>query len=296
MLSATVNSEGELTGESSQAIVPWWSFTKTIIAFGSLKLVEQGHLELDNFIDNKPYTLRQLLQHRAGISDYGQISDYHEAVSRGDEPWSKQELLSRISFDLDKSFYYSNVGYMLIGELIEQCVGARLSSSLKEIVFDPLELYSAHMAESIEDLDKLELKTPINYDPNWVYHGLALGSVADSALCLHRILNGNYLREDLLREMTIGVPLGYKLPIRKWVEAGYGLGLMIGKIELDDSTESTPAIGHTGGGPGAAGAVYQFPELQSNCTVAVFEASPVESLEASTSLAESMAANIASQY
>jgi len=270
MLSAIVNSKGELSTESSNGIVPWWSFTKTLLAYCSLKLVEKAKLDLDSPIENKSYTLRQLLQHRAGISDYGQIAEYHEAVERGDDPWTRQELISRISFNSDQRFMYSNVGYLLVRELIEKCVGSPLSTCLKELVFEPLDLRSARIAETTQDLNDLDLETTNDYNPNWVYHGLAIGSVADSALGLYRILSGDYLREDLLKEMMTGIPLEYKRPIRQWTETGYGLGLMIGKIQGEDSNESTLGIGHTGGGPGSFGAIYQFPELESKATVSVF--------------------------
>src|SRR5258708_10761012 len=51
--------------------VPWWSFTKTVIAAAALALVRDGKLGLDEAVPGRPFTLRQLLQHRAGLTTYG---------------------------------------------------------------------------------------------------------------------------------------------------------------------------------------------------------------------------------
>jgi CubicO group peptidase (beta-lactamase class C family) len=64
-----------------EPVVPWWSFTKTAIAATALSLVARGKITLDEPLTAKPYTLRQLLQHRAGLCDYGALPDYHAAVA-----------------------------------------------------------------------------------------------------------------------------------------------------------------------------------------------------------------------
>ena len=47
-------------------LVPWWSFTKTILAAAALRLVELGQLSLEEPLQGQSCCLRQLLQHRAG--------------------------------------------------------------------------------------------------------------------------------------------------------------------------------------------------------------------------------------
>jgi hypothetical protein len=65
-------SDGEtiVNERGGATIVPWWSFTKTVIAAAVLTLVRDGRLSLDDPVDGQPFTLRQLLQHRAGLPDY----------------------------------------------------------------------------------------------------------------------------------------------------------------------------------------------------------------------------------
>jgi CubicO group peptidase (beta-lactamase class C family) len=133
------------------ASVPWWSFTKTALATVALQLVAQGHLSLDDLIDSRPYTLRQLLQHRAGVPDYSGLAAYHEAIRQGDKPWGVPELLSRtaadqLEFEPGKGWRYSNVGYLLVRQIIEDVTGQDLGSIFRNLLFDPLKLESVQVA------------------------------------------------------------------------------------------------------------------------------------------------------
>lgn len=50
-------------------LFPYWSFTKTVISICALKLFENGRIDLDTRFHRAPYTLRQLLNHTAGLPD-----------------------------------------------------------------------------------------------------------------------------------------------------------------------------------------------------------------------------------
>ena len=67
------------------------------------------------------------------------------------------------------------------------------------------------------------------YHPGWVYHGLLVGTVADAALLLDRLLAGNLLPPDLVQEMLTPFVLPGPVPGRPWAIPGYGLGLMTGE-------------------------------------------------------------------
>jgi CubicO group peptidase (beta-lactamase class C family) len=126
-----------------QSCVPWWSFTKTVLATAALRLVAQGRLSLDESFDGRPYTLRQLLQHRAGVPDYSGLPSYHAAVQRGDKPWDVGQLLDRVGadrldFEPGHGWRYSNVGYFFIRRKIEQTTGHDIGSALRHLVFDAL--------------------------------------------------------------------------------------------------------------------------------------------------------------
>jgi CubicO group peptidase (beta-lactamase class C family) len=95
------------------------------LAAAALQLVARGDCRLDKRIDGRPYKLRQLLQHRAGVPNYGNLASYHESVRRGDEPWTVNELLDRVmadrlDFDPGSGWEYSNVGYLFVRQFIEE--------------------------------------------------------------------------------------------------------------------------------------------------------------------------------
>src|SRR5262245_49600379 len=83
---ALIAINGEREAHAERALVPWWSFSKTALATAALKLVAGGHCHLDQRIGSQPYKLRQLLQHRAGVPNYGALTSYHVAVRRGEKP------------------------------------------------------------------------------------------------------------------------------------------------------------------------------------------------------------------
>jgi CubicO group peptidase (beta-lactamase class C family) len=148
-----VAEDGAIIRENGgQTAVPWWSFTKTAIAAAALTLVRDGRLDLDAPAAGKPFTLRQLLQHRAGVAEYGALPQYHRAVADRDTPWSVAELLSRVEADRlrftpGSNFLYSNVGYLFVRRLMEDIVGAPLAGILRERLFQPLSINDASIAE-----------------------------------------------------------------------------------------------------------------------------------------------------
>jgi D-alanyl-D-alanine carboxypeptidase len=251
--------------------VPWWSFTKTVLAVASLILVEEGQLSLDELVEGRPFTLRQLLQHEAGIPDYGSLSSYHEAVDRNDPPWSQDELLTQVRadellFEPGKGWSYSNVGYMHVRRIIENTTGKNIGQALHDLVFEPLNLQEVQLAHEPRDLVQTAWENAKNYHPGWVYHGLIIGTPFEAATLLHRVMMGTLLTPKLLGSMCReSRPLGGPLPGRPWRSIRYGLGLMI-----DLESPNGRCLGHTGQGPNSVSAVYHFPDHDIPYTVAAF--------------------------
>ena len=261
----------KLTSESRPAArFPWWSFTKTVLASCVLRLVAEGRLQLDDLLPGHSYTLRQLLQHRAGVPEYGKLKAYHEAVARRDDPWPIDELLERVGADdLDfapgTGWAYSNVGFLFVRRIIEEVTGADVETAMRDLVFSPLGLSSPKLAKTPADLDATAWGNRERYHPGWVYHGLLIGTAMDAARFLDELMAGRLLAPDLLAVMTARHPLGGAPPGRPWETTGYGLGLMSGRM-----SGAGPAIGHSGQGPGSVSAVYHFPEARPPCTTAAF--------------------------
>ncbi len=122
-----------------QLPVPWWSFTKTILAAAALCLVARGDANLDQPMSGERYTLRQLLRHTSGVRNYTQLAGYEDAVRAGQTPWPADEMLSRLAaelppFEPHKLWAYSNTGYCLVRRLIEDVTGLSLQAALEQLI------------------------------------------------------------------------------------------------------------------------------------------------------------------
>ena len=254
--------------------VPWWSYGKTVLASAALALVAQGRLQLDELVRGKPFTLRQLLGHCAGLRCYGTMPAYHAAVAAGGDPWSAEEMLRRVdagtlAYEPGHGWDYSNVGYLLVRNLIETAAGVPLGAALQHLAFTPLGIVGVTVARDSTDLDVTAWGNARRTHPGWVYHGLLVGPPEAAALFLHRLLAGHLLSPNLLAAMQDAHRVGGAIPGRPWATAGYGLGLMIGQGQPPGEY-----VGHTGGGPGSTSAVYQHvggdPAGGARLTAAVF--------------------------
>src|SRR5262249_13691232 len=158
-------------------------FTKTVLAAAALALVRDSWLALDTPL-SAGYTLRQLLQHRAGLPDYGSLRDYHAAVARHEDAWPAAALLPpapapRLLYPPGTGWAYSNIGYFFVRRLIEAATGKDLGAALDSLVLQPLGIRRVRFAGERTDLEGVA--DVHYYDPRWVYHGLLVGPLADAA-------------------------------------------------------------------------------------------------------------------
>jgi CubicO group peptidase (beta-lactamase class C family) len=270
MTYALIQNNELISGEETPSIVPWWSFTKTVIATAALILVRDKILSLDAPCEGKTYTLRQLLQHEAGIADYGTLAAYHAAVKAGIPPWTIEELLTHVDasgvIPKDK-WAYSNIGYLHVRQLIERSMNDHLGAILERLVFRPLGLHQTRIANLPGDLSDVMMPGVHQYHPGWVYHGLAVGPLTEAVQLLRGVMSGALIPDYLLSEMLKTRLLGGPIANRPWTAPGYGLGVMAGGTD-----NGLFVAGHTGGGPGSAIAVYHVMK-PSPITCAAFSAS-----------------------
>ncbi|WP_216850240.1 serine hydrolase [Acidisoma sp. L85] len=260
--SAWIAADGLVGSEGSvSSLFPWWSFTKTVLALCTLRLVDDGRLQLDALRPGKPYTLRQLLQHHAGVPNYGSLKAYHDAVAHSDPPWSREHLLAavgrdRLDFVPGTGWAYSNVGYLFVREIIEEATGLPLATALRELVIAPLELSSVRLAVTPSDMSDVFWPALRLYHPGWVYHGCLIGATVDAAKLLHALFSGSILNSESLDEMLERHELGGAIPGRPWTVCAYGLGVMSGRMG-----EAGTAIGHSDAARIASTLSIIFPTL-----------------------------------
>ena len=248
LATATIEGGKAPTTGGTDTPVPWWSFTKTVLSAAALRLVDHGKLDLDAPMEERPFTLRQLLRHEAGLPDYGSISRYHEDVATRKAPWPVSRMLAavqadRLRFEPGTGWTYSNIGYLMVAQTIKAGSGVPLAAALSS-------LETARLAVSADDLAGVEMAGAAGYDPRWVYHGLVTGTVADAARLLHALVTGKLLRPSTLSAMLEGHPLPQHRS-EAHPDPAYGLGLM-----LSATNPQLHPLGHTGEGPGSRIAVY----------------------------------------
>lgn len=258
--------DGALREEGDPRPVIWWSLTKTVVAAAALRLVEQGLLSLDAQLADRPYTLRQLLRHSAGVPTYGG-PEYHGAVARGDAPWTAEAMLVHAKADTqlfvpDAGWAYSNVGYSFVCRMIEAATGQSLSASLRALVLDPLDLSGTRIVTEPQDLEATVWGNPTGYHPGWVYHGLLIGPAGDAVRFLDGV--GSLLQLASWVAMREPYPVGGGLDGRPWTRTLYGLGLMTGDWGAAGWVWGHSGVGHT------VGALYAFPDLPGHPVVAAF--------------------------
>lgn len=230
--------------DRADVVVPWWSFTKSLIAAAVMRLAEAGEIELDAPLAGGRVTPRALMRHEARVPDYGGVPAYHAAVARGDAPWPMQRLLAEIGPREVPAWSYSNIGYARLREMIEQRRGPE---ALDALVLKPLGL-SARLARLPSDLSEVMMGSAAGYHPGWVYHGLVVGPLREAALAVDGLpaLVGAEAWAEMTRPTAL--PQFNRPP---WALAAYGGGLMTPRI-----ADGRTVLGHTGGGPGSGIAAY----------------------------------------
>ncbi|WP_323784051.1 serine hydrolase domain-containing protein [Thalassovita sp.] len=259
-ISAAVDTTGALWRDDVPgAVLPWWSFTKTLIAACLLLRAEDGALDLDAPLPGKPYSLRHVLAHTSGLRDYGGVGRYRAAVEAGKDPWPVAQMLKEARADdllwkPGTGWRYSNIGYMQARFALEVSEGADLGTVVARRLARPLGLKSVRLARQPQDFSGMVWGSG-GYHPGWVYHGCMMGSAADAARMLHGILAGGLLPRNRVEQMTALHMEGGGIEGRPWQQTGYGLGLMMGQVE-----GGANILGHSGCGPFSANFVAHFPD------------------------------------
>ena len=149
------------------------SISKPVTALALMKLYDQGKLKLDddindylpfdvrnpNFPDDK-ITFRMLLSHVSSFRDNWNMLEIGYTIDQGgDSPMSLEDFLKSYLLDggeyynPEKNFYpvvpgkqekYSNVGFDLIGYLVERISGKPFNEYMAEEVFRPLNMQNTY--------------------------------------------------------------------------------------------------------------------------------------------------------
>ena len=171
------------------------SHSKLYTAVILLKLQEAGVLSLDDAIGehfdapipnvDMTITIRQLLQHQSGIydsSNEGNVVFWENVFTDWTVFWDYEDLYTMIeapNFSKGTAFRYSNMGYSIAANIIENATGNSYSHNLHQYITTPLGLdMTFDAAEDTEALDAIQESQSYTVDTWWP----RLGSVAAASL------------------------------------------------------------------------------------------------------------------
>ena len=275
-----------------------YSITKTFIAVLVLLLRDQRRVSLDDRLARwlpglagaERISLRQLLNHTAGVPDYGGVRAYHEDVRASPSaPWSFERFVAEtlekgLSFEPGSGWAYSNPGYMFVKRITEQVGGSSFATLILERIARPLGLARTFVPESVGDLATLAPASSRSlahdaaprdvrgyYHPGWVSHGVVASTPTEIARVFDALFRGRLISSASFLELTTLVPISAQVESAHWGRPGYGLGIM-----GDTASRWGRLWGHNGGGPGYTTSAFHAPDLggASVCAMCALEEAP----------------------
>lgn len=144
------------------------SVSKVLTATAVLELVDAEKIELNQKVNTIltgfPYddiTVKTLLNHRSGLTNYAYYVDRKEI-------WNKRDILTNqdvldllikhqtpLDFKTDKKFAYCNTNYAMLALIIEKVSGLNYRDAMQEIVFKPLGMTNTFVFEYEKDRKKV---------------------------------------------------------------------------------------------------------------------------------------------
>ncbi|MEQ8926211.1 MAG: serine hydrolase domain-containing protein [Fulvivirga sp.] len=212
------------------------SITKTFTAIAILKLVEGKKISLDDDISKyypsngnlNGYSIKQLLNHTSGLP-----RDVIELEENDHNLYTRDEIVNLISSEKLESkpgekFGYSNIGYYLLGDIIQLASGKSYFDYLNEVILTPLKLSNT----VVDDPKMIISNRAVGYDDGPGKDGYAAEVVADFIYPINDLGNGALLSttQDLLKlyfglRDNIILPKNLKEEMFNPFENNYGFGL-----------------------------------------------------------------------
>jgi CubicO group peptidase (beta-lactamase class C family) len=123
------------------------SLTKQFTAAGVLQLIKEGKLStndtLSQFFDNLPedkkkITLHQLLTHSSGIRSYSRCKGDFDCIDIETDEFFRKTFSRKLKFEPGSKYEYENVGYSILGRIIELVSNEDYEVFINRVFFKPL--------------------------------------------------------------------------------------------------------------------------------------------------------------
>jgi CubicO group peptidase (beta-lactamase class C family) len=234
------------------------SVGKQFTATAVMMLVEEGKVALDDPLTKyfpdaptswKEVTVRQLLSHTAGFTDYPEKFDFRK-------DWTEDELLKVVegiplAYPPGTKWDYSNLGYLTLGILIHRVTGEFYGDFLQQRIFRPLGMQTTRIISEADivpnraagyRLVKGELKNQEWVAPmvNTTADGSLYFSILDLAKWDAALYGEKLLKRSSLDLMWTPVKLKDGSPNKGADGSAYGFGWFVGEHQ------GHRVIGHDG--------------------------------------------------
>ncbi len=138
---------------TTKSVFHWASVSKPLVATGIMQLAERGKLDIDTkLVDvlpgyvvtepkQKEITIRQILLHTSGmpdVEDYGW--DKPEFDDGALQRWALKDSPRALLFEPGTERKYSNVGFEVLGAVIERVSGKSFEQYMANNIFAPLKM------------------------------------------------------------------------------------------------------------------------------------------------------------
>ena len=260
------------------------SLTKVMATAPSIMiLIEQGRIALDDPVrkhlpefnggNKNKVTIKQLLTHTSGLRPVlpkkPAWKGYDEAIKLG----ISQKLVELPG----KKFRYSDINFILLGEIVRRVSGKRLDRFSKEKIFQPLQMVDTNFKPSRDLLPRI---APTTREGNVLIHGVvhdpaarAMGGVAGHAglfttapdvalFCRMIISEGKVGNVRILKKESVALMSRNQTP-KLSQKVKRGIGWDIDSIYSSPRGEGFPigeSFGHTGW---TGGSVWIHPKSKS---------------------------------
>jgi CubicO group peptidase (beta-lactamase class C family) len=167
-----------------------FSVTKTFTALAILQLQEKGVLNIEDsvskYLKDQPYgsdiTIKQLMTHSAGIPNPLPLSWVH--LQSEADSFDRNEFFEpifvehyEVKSEPNEKFAYSNLGYVLLGQIIEEVSSKTYEEYVSELIISRLSIPTSELSFSIENNEN----HATGYHKRFSFSNLILGFMMDKS-------------------------------------------------------------------------------------------------------------------
>jgi D-alanyl-D-alanine carboxypeptidase len=293
---------------SPNTVYHWWSCTKIATAIAILQLQEKGKLSLNDPVvrhlpffkvdypsqTSKEITILNLLNHSSGLPDPSAFTFMNWIHHDGEPPVNQTDFIKKVlpdysmlKFEPGDRAEYSNIGYMVLGAIIEKVTGITYEDYIRQNILQPLgmnhtdflymnamepdEAGGAHPifnwmtpllpfvgGSYIRELDGGHIWMERVYTDQTPSTAL-IGSVTDAAILVTAYLNGGVLNGQRILSQESITAMTYEGQIKAKNEDSLnyrrqGIGWQIYR------KSGRWVLTHDGGGPGFSTKIQLYPD------------------------------------